>query len=203
MAFLALIRHGESEWNAQGLWTGRVDVSLTERGRREARSAARTLRGIVFASCHCSSLRRAKESLEEAQKVLRCAHLPMISHSALDERDYGVLTGKNKWKIREEHGEEQFLKWRRGWNEPIPGGETLKDVYARAVPYFKNTILPELKQEKNVLVCAHGNSLRALVKHFERLTAAGIREVEIPTGGVYLYTVDRRGKITSKEIRMG
>ncbi|MDQ5954625.1 MAG: 2,3-bisphosphoglycerate-dependent phosphoglycerate mutase, partial [Patescibacteria group bacterium] len=122
-------------------------------------------------------------------------------NAALNERDYGDLTGKDKWKIREEYGEEQFLKWRRGWDTPPPNGESLKDVYSRLIPYFESTIVPQLKEEKNVIIVAHGNSLRALVKYLENISDEIIPSLEIATGEIYLYQIDKDGKVISKEIR--
>jgi 2,3-bisphosphoglycerate-dependent phosphoglycerate mutase len=125
----------------------------------------------------------------------------MIRDKALNERDYGDLTAKNKWAIRDEYGEEQFLKWRRSWDFPPPNGEALKDVYARVVPYYEQHILPRLEQGQNVLVVAHGNSLRALVKYLESIGDDDIADVELGTAEVFLYEVDPSGKIVSKEIR--
>ena len=201
MPYLALVRHGESEWNSRGLWTGLTDVSLTKKGIREARGAADVLQDIEFHSCHCSTLKRAKETLAEMKSRLQCKQLPTYEHAALNERDYGDFTGKNKWKIKEEHGEEEFIKIRRNWDHPIPGGETLKDVHQRVVPYFKGHILKDLKAGKNVLVAAHGNSLRALAKHIEGISNEEIAELEIATGDVLLYSINTDGKMVSKEIR--
>ncbi len=201
MAYLALIRHGESEWNAKGLWTGWMDVGLTQRGRQEARQAGRQLIGIHFDTAFTSKLKRAQQTLDEIEQVLGQPELPATKDAALNERDYGDLTGKNKWKIKEEFGEEQFLKWRRGWDCPPPHGESLKDVYTRVVPFYQEKILPELKSGKNVLISAHGNSLRALVKFLENIPDERIPELEIATGEVYVYQVNRDGKITSKEIK--
>jgi len=201
MAFLALIRHGQSEWNAAGLWTGLTDISLNEEGREEARRAAEAIRAIRFDFAFTSVLKRAHETLDEILRVTGQENLPIIRHPALNERDYGELTGKNKWKIRDEYGEEQFLKWRRSWDYPIPGGETLRDVYQRVVPYYQERILPELQAGRNVLVVAHGNSLRALVKDLEGISDEDIPEVELGTAEVYLYDIDPAGKVLSKEIR--
>jgi 2,3-bisphosphoglycerate-dependent phosphoglycerate mutase len=200
MAYLVLVRHGESEYNALGLWTGLTDVSLSEEGVREARRAAEALRDIPFDVAYTSTLKRAQDTLTEIQKGLDRERIPTHVDAALNERDYGDLTGKNKWKIQEEYGDEQFLKWRRSWDFPVPGGETLKDVHARVVPYYEAHILPDLKAGKNVLVSAHGNSLRALVKHLENIPESEIPHLEIGTGEIYVYQVDD-GKIGAKEIR--
>lgn len=201
MAYLVLVRHGESEWNAKGIWTGSTDIGLSKKGREEAKMAAESLRGISFQIAFTSVLKRAKETLEEMENVLGIRDLPMVENAALNERDYGDYTGKNKWEVKKEVGEEAFLKIRRSWDYPIPNGESLKDVYARVVPYYQQQISPELKQGKNVLVSAHGNSLRALVKSLDNISDCDVVKLEIPTGQVLVYQVDQDGKITSKEIR--
>jgi len=201
MAYLALIRHGESEWNAKGFWTGLVDIELSKKGREEAKKAATLIKDINFDTAYTSVLRRAIETLDEIKKILKIKDVPVYKDKALNERDYGDLTGKDKWKIKEEYGQEQFLKWRRGWDYPIPNGETLKDVYNRVIPYYQNEILPKLKAGKNVLVSAHGNSLRALIKYLDNISDKDVSNLEIQTGQIYLYQVNDQGKIISKEIR--
>lgn len=201
MAYLILVRHGESEWNAKGVWTGITDVALSERGRREAQLAGAAIKDITINVCYCSALTRAKETLGEIRVVCQCEDIPVNHHQALNERDYGELTGKNKWQVREDHGEEQFMKWRRSWDFPVPGGETLKDVYHRVVPYYEQTIRPDLIAGKNVIISAHGNSLRALIKHLEGIADDIIPTLEIATGEVYLYELDTAGVIVRKEIR--
>jgi 2,3-bisphosphoglycerate-dependent phosphoglycerate mutase len=201
MAYLALVRHGQSEWNALGLWTGLTDISLNDIGREEARHSAEAISRIRFDVAYTSVLQRAQQTLDEILQSNGNSGISIFRDAALNERDYGDLTGKNKWEVRDQYGEEQFLKWRRSWDYDVPGGESLKDVYARVVPYFEATILPRLKRGDNVLVVAHGNSLRALVKHLESLTEDEVVGLEIGTAEVYLYEVDAAGKIVSKEIR--
>ncbi len=201
MPHLALLRHGQSEYNALGLWTGLTDISLNEDGIREAHEAADALRDVRFDVGFTSALKRAQETLDIILKDLGQADIPITRDPALNERDYGDLTGMNKWQVREQHGEEQFLKWRRSWDYPVPGGETLKDVYARVVPYYQAHILPELQQGRNVVVAAHGNSLRALVKYLEDISDEYIPGLEIATGEIYLYNVGPDGQILDKEIR--
>src|SRR5581483_6860002 len=145
MAKLALLRHGQSEYNAKGLWTGLTDISLNEDGIAEAHRAADALRDVSFDVAFTSMLKRAQETLDIILADLQNTAIPIHRNAALNERDYGDLTGKNKWQVRDEYGEEQFLKWRRSWNYPVPGGETLEDVYARVVPYYESQILPELR----------------------------------------------------------
>ncbi|MBI2330250.1 2,3-diphosphoglycerate-dependent phosphoglycerate mutase [Candidatus Daviesbacteria bacterium] len=200
MAKLVLVRHGESTWNAKGIWTGLTDVGLTEKGKKEAQIAGKAIKGINFQIAFVSVLKRAKETLEEIEKILG-VKLPAIENAALNERDYGDYTGKNKWQVRQEIGEEEFLKLRRSWDYPVPNGESLKQVYERTVPYYQEHILPELQKGKNVLVSAHGNSLRALVKFLDNLSDEDVAKLEIPTGQVLVYEISPDGKILSKEIR--
>ncbi|HUQ84947.1 MAG TPA: 2,3-bisphosphoglycerate-dependent phosphoglycerate mutase [Candidatus Limnocylindrales bacterium] len=198
---LVLIRHGQSEWNAKGLWTGWSDPSLSELGRKQADEAGKMLKDIHFDVAYTSALLRAVQTLNHIKKAKNQPKIPTVSHKALNERDYGALTGKNKWEVEKEFGEKQFLKWRRGWDEPIPHGESLKDVYERVVPYFKDNILPKLKSGKNIIIAAHGNSLRALVKYLENISDSEISKLEIPVGQIHVYKIDEDGNIVGKEIR--
>lgn len=200
MRYLVLVRHGESVWNAKGLWTGLVDVSLSEKGKKEAVLVAKVLRNIKFDVGFTSILKRSIETIVKIKNVLQ-ADFPIYQDQALNERDYGQMTGKNKWEVKQKLGEKEFLKIRRAWNYPLVGGETLKDVYARVVPYYRQQILPELKAGKNVLVVAHGNSLRALVKYLEKIKDIDIPKLEIATGEIYIYQIDKNGNILAKEIR--
>lgn len=202
MAYLALVRHGESVWNAKGLWTGLTDVSLSQKGKEEAILAAYALKDIRFDLGFTSVLKRSIETINEMKKVLG-GDFPINEDPALNERDYGQMTGKNKWEVKEKLGEIEFIKIRRAWDYSIKGGETLKDVYDRVVPYYSKQILPELKMGKNVLVVAHGNSLRALVKYLEKIPDDKIENLEIATGEIYLYQMDENGATSSKEIRKG
>jgi 2,3-bisphosphoglycerate-dependent phosphoglycerate mutase len=202
MPYLVLVRHGQSAWNELGQWTGLTDVELTEKGRAEARAAAQTLEGITFGAAHTSSLKRAQDTLSEIMQELGQTEVEAKTSAALDERDYGDLTGKNKWQVRDEHGEEKFRQWRRSWDYPVPGGETLKDVHDRAVPYYEKHILADLRAGKNVIVSAHGNTLRALVKHLENIAEADIPALEIGTGEVYLYEIEpETGRVIAKDIK--
>lgn len=201
MAYLILIRHGESEWNAKGLWTGWTDVALDAKGVEQAKKAGEAISDIPINVVFTSALLRAHETWEDIREVLHPQDIPVFESEALNERDYGLLTGKNKWDVEKEYGEAQFMKWRRGWDEPPPRGESLKMVYERVIPYFEAYILPFLKGGKNVLVAAHGNSLRSLVKYLESISDQDIEHVEIATGEVYVYQIDDRGKVVHKEIR--
>ncbi len=202
MAYLVLVRHGQSEWNVLGQWTGVTDVSLTEEGREEARRAAKTLEDIDLHRAYSSKLERAKHTLDEIVTHLKREDLERTEHEELNERDYGELTGKNKWQVKEEYGEEKFNAWRRSWDHPVPGGETLKDVSHRVLPFYEQRVLEDLKSGKNVIVAAHGNSLRALMKHLEDVADDNAHEVEIMTGEVLVYEIDDNGKLIKKEIRM-
>jgi 2,3-bisphosphoglycerate-dependent phosphoglycerate mutase len=201
MAYLVLVRHGESEWNAKGLWTGWTDIGLSDKGFEEARKAGELLKDIKFDIAYTSVLGRAKQTWEQIQKVLAEQSVQVIEDKALNERDYGEMTGKNKWEIKQEVGEAEFLKLRRSWDYPPPKGESLKMVYERVVPYYQNEILPKLKDGKNVIIAAHGNSLRALIKLLDSISDVDIEKLEMPTGGVYVYQINAEGNVTAKEIR--
>ena len=134
---------------------------------------------------------------EEIKKVL--GNIPTEEATALNERDYGDLTGKNKLEMEKMYGEEQYLKWRRSWDYPVPNGESLKDVYHRVIPYYEKEILPKIKEGKNVLVVSHGNNLRALVKFLENISDSDIPSLEIPVGEIYIYQMDNKGQIISKK----
>lgn len=201
MSKLILVRHGESEYNAKDLWCGWTDIPLSEKGRVEAREAGEEIKDLKVDDVFVSDLIRSKQTWEEMAKVLGLENLPTTEAWEIKERDYGDLTGLNKYEVKEKYGDEQWLKWRRGWDEPIPNGETLKDVYSRAVPFYEKNILPLLKSGENVLLSAHGNSLRALVKYLDNIPNEEIYKLEIPTGEVYIYDVDSQGKVSNKEIR--
>lgn len=200
MAQLILVRHGMSEWNKKGVWTGQTDVELTPEGYAEAARAAQAIAGIQIDKAYVSNLERAEETFECMEIVLH-KDIPEERSAALDERDYGDYTGKNKWEVEKQVGEQRFDQIRRGWDVCVPGGETLKDVYERIVPYFEQKILPDLKAGKNVLVVAHGNSLRALIKRLEHISDEDVCNIELGVGSVYAYTFDKEGNMTGKEVR--
>jgi len=201
MAYLVLVRHGQSKWNALGLWTGHRDIELTDQGREEARRAVEHLKDIPLHKAHTSKLIRAKQTLEKIKQALGQTELETVEHEALNERDYGDYTAKNKWEIADQLGEEEFTKLRRNWDHPVPGGETLKDVHARVLPYYEHEILKDLKEGKNVIVAAHGNSLRALMKHLDNQPEDKVHELEIGTGEVLVYEISQDGTVLGKEIR--
>ncbi|MCA9356328.1 2,3-bisphosphoglycerate-dependent phosphoglycerate mutase [Candidatus Nomurabacteria bacterium] len=198
---LILSRHHESDWNKKGLWTGRRDRHLTEYGFQKAGDMGLLIKDLRIDQAFASMQVRSIETLSCMLNVCERFEVPTEHSSALNERDYGDYTGKNKWDMQELIGEENWNKVRRDWDYPIPNGETLKMVYDRAVPYFLSNILPKVKEGKNVLVVAHGNSLRALVKYIENISDEGIANVEVPFGGIIIYDVDDEGHIISKEVR--
>ena len=201
MSKLILVRHGQSEYNAKDLWCGWTDIPLSDAGKIEAKEAGEQIKDLKIDAVFVSDLIRAKQTWQEMAKVLGQENLLPTTAWEIKERNYGILTGLNKYEAKEKYGDEQWLKWRRGWDEPIENGETLKDVYNRVVPYYEKNILPTLESGKNVVISAHGNSLRALVKHLDNIPNDDIYKLEIPTGTVYVYDMDSLGKITNKEIR--
>ncbi len=200
MAKLVLVRHGMSEWNKLGQWTGWTDVPLAPEGFEEAKKTAESIGDIRFEVAFVSDLKRAQQTLQTIKETLGY-EMPTTIASEIKERDYGDLTGKNKWQIKEEFGEDQFNKWRRGWDDEVPNGENLKMVYERAVPYYLKNILPLLKDKKNVLVCAHGNSLRALAKYLDKVPDTETAKLEINTGEAFVYEIDSSGEVVSKVVR--
>lgn len=201
MAKLVLVRHGLSEYNEKGLWAGWADPMLTPKGREEAKKTAATLTDILFDVAYTSPLRRAVETLEEMKPLFSRSNIETIADKAINERNYGDFTGKNKWQVKEDIGEEEFKKLRRSWDYPIPNGESLRQVYERVIPYYTSEIEPKLKAEKNVLVVSSGNSLRALVKYLENIADEDISTLEIGTGEALVYNIDEQGLVTNKEVR--
>jgi 2,3-bisphosphoglycerate-dependent phosphoglycerate mutase len=219
MSTLILLRHGESEWNSKGLFTGWVDVSLSERGRAEAANGGAQLAqaGIRPAVVHTSVLTRAIETASIALEVAGLGWLPVQRSWRLNERHYGGLQGKDKAQTRDEYGDEQFMIWRRSYDVPpppladddplsqagdpryallpdelLPRTECLKDVLNRMLPYWHDAIIPDLAAHRTVLVVAHGNSLRALVKHLDGISDEEISELNIPTGMPLVYELNDR-----------
>jgi 2,3-bisphosphoglycerate-dependent phosphoglycerate mutase len=203
MSYLVLVRHGESEWNAKGLWTGWTDIGIDEKGKQEARETAKLIKDINFEAVFCSPLKRCRETLEVIEKELGFANVPTAFSDAIKERNYGDFTGKNKWEIEKQVGAEEFTKIRRSWDHPLPNGESLKDVYGRAVPFYEAEIKPKLMQGENILVVAHGNSIRSLLKHLENLTDEQITGIEVGIAQAIVFKIDENGKIVGKEIRGG
>jgi 2,3-bisphosphoglycerate-dependent phosphoglycerate mutase len=201
MGQLILVRHAKSQWNSLGLWTGWKDIPLSDEGREQAAATAEQLRGMRIDRAYTSDLKRCTETLDIILDRLGDRDVPVIVEPTIKERDYGIFTGKNKWEIKKEVGEEKFQRIRRGWDEPIPEGETLKDVHARVVPYFEEHILGDIATGKNVMLVTSGNALRALVKHLENISEEAIADVEIGVGEAHIYQLDENGTMLSKEIR--
>ena len=199
---LVLVRHGQSEWNKKNLFTGWRDVELTEQGRTEAREAGELMKaaGLEFDVAYTSALKRAQETNKLALAALGQSGIPVIENEALNERDYGDLAGLNKDDAREKWGEEQVHIWRRSFDIPPPGGESLKMTADRVLPYFDAEIMPKVLAGTRVLVAAHGNSLRALVMKLDNLGPDEIVEVNIATGVPIAYELDDNGKVLSKKI---
>lgn len=201
MSYLILVRHGQSEWNLLNKWTGFTDIDLSPQGEDEARQAAELLKDITIHKAHTSDLKRAQRTLDIILEHLGHTDIEVKKHAAIKERDYGDLTGMNKDEAKEKFGEEKFKLYRRSWDVAPPNGESLKDTAARAIPYYEEHVLADLKAGHNVIVAAHGNSLRAIVKHLDEIADDKISEYEIGTGVIHVYEVDEDGKVLSKEIR--
>ncbi len=224
---LILVRHGKSLWNKENRFTGWIDVPLAPEGWTEAEKAGELLKNFTFDAAYTSHLQRAiitlhvilrknesgktpiflpaEGTVPRQQYELKPEEFPVFVYEvALAERHYGNLQGKYKHEIEAEVGEEQFVKWRRGYDTPPPNGESLKNTLERAVPYFQQEIIPRLQKGETVLVAAHGNSLRAVTKFLEDIPDDIITGLEIPTGAPIIYKLDFDGdtpKILSKEIK--
>jgi len=198
---LVLVRHGQSEWNLKNLFTGWKDPGLTELGVKEAVAAGRKLKeqGLTFDVAFTSVLTRAQHTLDLALKEMGQTGIPITRHLALNERDYGDLSGLNKDDARAKWGEEQVLIWRRSYDVPPPGGESLKDTLARTLPYYVQEILPSVLRGQRTLVAAHGNSLRALIMVLEKLTPDQILKRELGTGAPVVYRLNADATVASVE----
>ena len=198
---LVLVRHGQSEWNLKNLFTGWKDVGLTEQGIAEAHAAGKKLKekGFQFDIAYTSALSRAQNTLKIMLEELGQPDLPVIRDQALNERDYGDLTGLNKDDARVKWGEEQVHIWRRSYDVAPPGGESLKDTLARSLPYYVSKIQPDVLSGKRVLVAAHGNSIRSLIMALEALTPDEIVKRELGTGIPVIYHLGADSRPTSVE----
>ncbi len=199
---LIVARHHESEWNKLGKWTGITDVSITPYGAEMSVKMGELIKDVQIDRIFISPLRRTQETLDNMQKAMHKESVPVEVSAAIDERDYGDYTGMNKWDMKKEMGDEKFDSIRRDWDCPIPHGETLKMVYERVVPFYLNTVLPDLQKGENVLMVSHGNSVRALMKYVESISEDAIRFVEMPFGGIAIYDVDADGRMLHKEMRI-
>jgi 2,3-bisphosphoglycerate-dependent phosphoglycerate mutase len=197
---LVLVRHGESEWNLKNLFTGWKDVDLTQKGIAEARTAGRKLKaqGLSFDVAFTSVLIRAKRSLDLILEEMGQTRIPVFRDKALNERDYGDLSGLNKDDARAKWGAEQVHIWRRSYDVAPPGGESLKDTAARVLPYYIQEILPAVLRGQRILISAHGNSLRALVMVLERLSTDDILKREIGTGVPLIYRLNADSTVAEK-----
>ena len=199
MATLVLVRHGESQWNLENRFTGWIDVPLTDKGREEARRAGEKIKGIKFDKAYTSVLQRANETLSIMLKVIAQEKIQIEKDQALNERHYGDLQGLNKAETAKKFGEKQVHIWRRSYDIAPPKGESLKDTAARTLPYFEQKIIPDLKAGKNVLVAAHGNSLRSIVMDLDKLTQEQVLELNLATGIPIIYEFDKNLKVLSKK----
>lgn len=199
MPNLILLRHGESQWNLENRFTGWIDVPLSPKGEEEARYAGQYLKDFQIDKLYTSVLQRAINTAAIALEVAGKSGIPTERDQALNERHYGDLQGLNKAETAAQYGDEQVKIWRRSFDVPPPGeqGESLKDTAARTLPYFQAKILPDIKAGKNVLVVAHGNSLRSIVMNLDNLTREQVLELNIPTGVPLLYEFDDEGAILS------
>lgn len=201
MAYLVLVRHGESQWNLENRFTGWVDVPLSKKGIREAENAGDSLKkeNFRFDVAYTSDLKRAQHTLQLVLERLGQQGIPVHKDQALNERHYGDLQGLNKAETAQKYGNEQVKVWRRSYDVAPPGGESLKDTAARTLPYFEAHILKDLKAKRNVLVAAHGNSLRSIVMSLDRLSKKQVLELNIATGVPIVYQFDPSLKILSQK----
>jgi 2,3-bisphosphoglycerate-dependent phosphoglycerate mutase len=216
MSYLILVRHGESRWNLANKFTGWVDVPLSRHGVEEAVNTARKLKGIKIDQAFVSHLERAHETLtiilsrqemtgiflhhdERREKWYKARDLSekneILTHSTrlLNERYYGLLQGLNKNAVRKKYGEEKVLEWRRGYNVRPPGGESIEDVYRRAIPYFMENVMPLLRDGKNVIIVSHGNVMRTILKHIEDIPAGQLPYLDLPSAMPLIYRYSKRG----------
>lgn len=202
---LVLTRHGESEWNLKNLFTGWKDPGLTAKGIEEAKTAGRGLKalGLTFDVAYTSALTRAQDTLKLILDEIGQPGLPTIRDFRLNERDYGDLSGLNKAETAAKYGDEQVHIWRRSYDVPPPGGESLKDTVARVLPYYVETILPRVMRGERVLVAAHGNSLRALIMVLDHLDDKTIPSLELKTGVPLIYRLNADTTVASKQVLEG
>lgn len=200
MTKLILIRHLESQWNLENRFSGWADVPLSEEGINSAKEVAGKLIGFEIDKVYTSPLIRNKETVSLILENLNKKDLPIVIDKALDERNYGKLQGLNRDEVKKQYGEEQVKLWRRSWQEAPPAGESLKDVFKRAVPFYQKYIEKDLKEGKNVLVVASHNSLRALVKYLEKISDEDIINLEIPTATLIEYELNDKLELLNKKI---
>lgn len=195
MSKLVLVRHGQSQWNLENKFTGWVDVDLTPQGEEEAKKAGIKLKGIQFDKAYTSDLKRAQKTLAIILKEINQSNLPTEKDKALNERHYGDLQGLDKAETAKKYGDAQVKIWRRSYDIAPPNGESLKDTAARTLPYFRSKIVTDLKSGKNIIIAAHGNSLRSIVMELDNLTKEQVLELNIGTGEPIVYECDKAGQI--------
>ena len=202
LSYLVLIRHGQSEWNEKNLFTGWKNPPLTEKGIEEAELAGIRIKNlnIDFSHCFTSALIRAQETGEIILNQLEKEKITKTRSQNLNERDYGDLSGLNKDEAKKEWGEDQVHIWRRSFDTPPPGGESLKDTADRVLPYFEEEIKPLVEQGNNILICAHGNSLRSLIMSLEEISPSEIVKVEIGTGEPILFSYSTESRFKRKDL---
>ncbi len=201
MAKLIIVRHHESEWNKTGQWTGIRDRHLTEYGFKKSAEMGLLIKDMPIDAAFASMQVRSIETLSCMLEALCLYHVPTVHASALNERDYGDYTGKDKWQMHDLLGEDEWNRVRREWDYPVPNGETLKMVYDRVVPFYIENIVPKINDGKNVLVVSHGNAIRALMKYIENIPDAEVVHIEMLFGGVLIYDIDADGHMIDKETR--
>lgn len=199
MAQLTIVRHGQSQWNLENRFTGWVDVALTEKGREEAVNAGTFLKGKTYDLAYTSNLQRAQNTLALILEQIGQSSIKVVKNEALNERHYGDLQGLDKAETAAKFGDEQVLVWRRSYDIAPPNGESLKDTAARVIPYFEQEIIPQLKAGKNIIIAAHGNSLRALIMFIEKLSPEQILKREIGTAKPITYTFDQHLNLLNTE----
>lgn len=209
MSNLILVRHGESQWNLENRFTGWVDVPLSPKGEGEAKAAGEKLKGYKFDKAFTSKLKRANNTLNFILSASGQTGIPTEFDIALNERHYGALQGLDKAETAKKYGDDQVKIWRRSYDVPPPKdktelnpegiSESLKDTAARTIPYWEKKIFPEILAGKNIIVAAHGNSLRSIVMHLDGLTKEQVLELNIPTGAPLLYVFDAKGKVVEKK----
>lgn len=201
MGKFIVTRHHESDWNHKGLWTGMRDRHLTDYGFKKSEEMGILIKEFVIDQAYASMQVRSIETLSSMLEAMGQYHVPTEHSLALNERDYGDYTAKNKWEVEKILGVDGWNSIRREWNCPVPNGETLKMVYERTVPFFLNTILPKLRSGKNVLMVSHGNAIRAMMKYIENVSDDDVKHIEMLFGQVVIYDLDNEGHVISKNIR--
>lgn len=198
MNYLIIMRHAESEWNARNVFTGITDVSLSEKGKEQVKQKTGFIKNLKIEHVYTSTMKRTKETLAEIEKNLNLTFVSKHESSLLNERDYGIYTEKSKEEIKQLFGEERYKIFRRSWDYPIEGGESLKTVSERVIPYFKEEIESKIQNGQNVMIVAHGNSLRPIMKYVENISEEEIINTEITPCEIIVYTFNQN-KLTNKQ----